>query len=149
MIGLPSTAALAVTGILLAALAGSGWVAWHEHGVAATARAEARQLQANIEAQQAAEAAARAKQEVINAAIQQQADDLANINSTLSADLDRLRARAARRPMSASAKVDCSGADPTVLSELDARLVTQQAARADELRAALKACYAYADGLQK
>lgn len=59
------------------------------------------------------------------------------------ADIDWLRNRADRLPE--GARANCKGATGGELSRLDAIFLIREAARADQLRAALGACYHYAD----
>ena len=86
-------------------------------------------------------------QEKTDAIIQDQADKLANIASERDAALERLRSRPDRMPETAQA--ECQGATGAELSRTDAEFLTGLAARADELRQALTACYRYADSLQE
>lgn len=88
----------------------------------------------------------REQQKEINDGIQRQAEELAVINSTLRDDLDRLRKRPPRIiRVPGAAATDCEGATGADLSAPDAEFLTRLAARADTLRAALIACYEYAD----
>lgn len=101
------------------------------------------------EAAETALAEERTKQEEVNRAIQQQADDLASINTTLQRDIERLRSRPPRTVrVPGAGKANCQGASGADLSRPDAHFLTGLAARADQLRAALAACYAYADTVE-
>lgn len=92
----------------------------------------------------------RANQEKANAAIRQQAADQAAINTRLRADLIGLRSRPERTAgVSETARPACSGATGAELSRSDAEFLVGEAARADEQRAGLAACYAVIDGLRK
>lgn len=114
--------------------------------------AERIQWQARI-AQERATAAAnvlaieRHNQEVTNAASTDQAARLARINRDLRADLDRLRQRPERAAgVPETGRPACAGGTGAELSRPDAEFLAGQAARADELRAGLIACYAVIDG---
>lgn len=89
----------------------------------------------------------RRQQKEIDDATDEYINDLLNINDNLTADLERVRARAAR--MSEAARAKCKGATGAELSREDAEFLTREAARADELRAALSLCYDYADTVVK
>jgi hypothetical protein len=72
------------------------------------------------------------------------------IAATLAADLERLRNRPPRTiRVPGDPAVDCAGATGRELSKDDAGFLTRLAARADSHRAALIACYEYADWLQR
>ncbi|MGI9143343.1 MAG: hypothetical protein ACR2IJ_09175 [Fluviibacter sp.] len=91
----------------------------------------------------------RANQEKANAAIRQQAADQAAINNRLRSDLAGLRHRPERAPgLSAISVTGCSGATGAELSRSDASFLVGEAARADEVRAGLIACYAVIDGVR-
>ena len=94
-----------------------------------------------------ARAAEKQRQESVNNAIQKQYDDLAGINNSLVRDLNRLRSRPTRNSMPGNTAVTCKGATGRELSAEDASFLTREAARADRHRAAVAACYAYADSL--
>lgn len=88
----------------------------------------------------------RANQEKANAAIRQQSADQAAINTRLRADIASLRHRADRAPdLSAVSDARCAGATGAELSRSDAEFLVGEAARADEIRAGLAACYAVID----
>ena len=90
----------------------------------------------------------RANQEKANAAIRQQAADQAAINTRLRADLASLRHRPERTSnLPAVSDSSCSGATGAELSRSDAGFLVGEAARADEVRAGLIACYAVIDGV--
>jgi hypothetical protein len=91
----------------------------------------------------------RANQEKANAAIRKQAADQAAINARLRADLAGLRNRPERpADLSTNARPACSGATGAELSRSDAGFLVGEAARADEVRAGLSACYQVIDGIQ-
>lgn len=72
-------------------------------------------------------------------------DEIRAIRDRLDVALDRLRKRP-ERPATPSAT--CSGASGSELSGPDATFLEREAARADTLRAALRACYDYTDALK-
>jgi len=90
----------------------------------------------------------RLKQEKVNELTQTQYDELADINKRLNNDIDRLRNRASRRHLPNESKAKCKGATGAELSKEDGRFLVWEAARADKLRAAIKACYSYADTIK-
>lgn len=91
----------------------------------------------------------RANQEKANAAIRQQAADQAAINNRLRSDLAGLRDRPERTvSLSAVSGSSCSGATGAQLSRSDAGFLVGEAARADEIRAGLIACYTVIDGVR-
>lgn len=88
----------------------------------------------------------RANQEKANAAIRQQASDQAAINNRLRADIASLRNRPDRATdLSAVSRSVCTGATGAELSRSDAEFLSWEAARADEIRAGLAACYTVID----
>jgi hypothetical protein len=91
----------------------------------------------------------RNNQEKANAAIRQQAADQAAINNRLRSDLASLRDRPERAGnLSAVSRNSCQGATGAELSRSDAGFLVGEAARADEIRAGLIACYAVIDGVR-
>lgn len=86
-----------------------------------------------------------AKQEKVNAITQEQLNNINTINDRLNDDLDELRKRPNNRYVSKDNQTTCKGATGKELSEPDSRFLVRLAARADKLRAGLKACYKYAD----
>ena len=70
---------------------------------------------------------------------QAQADEVAGINARLADALERVRKRPERLPE--PARATCEGATGSELSRPDATFLEREAARADEQRAALSACY--------
>ena len=134
--------------MLLLAFA-TGW--WARDALAAIDRMEeaARQAQAMREAVAGARAEEQRLQKVTNDALEKQARDSARVAANLAAELHGLRDRAERAErMSADSRAACAGADGRELSRPDAEFLARLAARADEQRAALSACYAVLDGLQ-
>jgi len=88
------------------------------------------------------------KQDKVNETIQTQLDNLAVINYKLNTDIIGLRNRPNRRDSARDTKVDCKGSSGADLSGPDSEFLTREAARADKLRAAVIACYEYADSIQ-
>lgn len=74
---------------------------------------------------------------------QYHADKVRSINRRLADALERLRNRPERMPE--SARGACEGGTGAELSRPDAGFLEREAARADELRSALGACYAWID----
>lgn len=88
----------------------------------------------------------RDRQEKANAAIRKQASEQAAINARLRADLASLRNRPERAAnVSAVSGNRCAGASGAELSRPDAEFLSWEAARADEQRAGLAACYQVID----
>lgn len=86
--------------------------------------------------------AERAQQKRVNDALREQAKDARGIADRLSADLERLRQRPDRtRGMPETDRAACQGATGAELSREDAGFLAREAARADRIRAALRACY--------
>lgn len=131
--------------ILLLVLIAAVWYHGHTHGVNAERLIWQQENQQAIENARTTE---RQQQEKVNHAIQKQFDDLAAVHGNLIADLERLRDRPRRGDMPKATGVDCQGGTGRELSREDAGFLTREAARADELRAALIGCYEYADSLQ-
>lgn len=74
---------------------------------------------------------------------QAHADAVRDVNRKLADALERLRKRPERLPDPARAA--CEGGTGAELSGPDAGFLEREAARADELRAAVSACYAWID----
>lgn len=134
----------------IAALMGAGAVSgiwWHgnSHGKRA---AENAYQEAVEQARKEATTIERQRQEGVNRALQDQYDEVSSINASLAADLDRLRQRPDRPSVPRDPGTECQGATGAELSGPDAAFLARLSARADELRAALKSCYIYADTLQ-
>ena len=89
------------------------------------------------------------KQDEVNEIAQQQQDNLQNINDQLVADLSKLHNRSNKRHLPKDNKATCKGATGKNLSSPDAGFLVREAARADQLRTALKSCYEYADTVSK
>lgn len=92
----------------------------------------------------------RDQQAGVNDALRKQNRDLVGINAGLRIDLERLRKRPERSSgVPAGAGSTCTGASGADLSRGDAEFLVRLAARADRIRAALGACYEYADSLKQ
>lgn len=89
----------------------------------------------------------REKQAKINEGLQVQVNEQININKQLTTDIVGLRKRA-NRAANKGARTQCKGTTGADLSAQDAEFLAREAARADQIRAGLKACYHYADSLQ-
>lgn len=131
---------------LVAAIFGAGvWV-----GVQFEEGARDRLIRASLEdaAKQASAVITRERKqhEQLSQTLQEQADEQRTINARLADELERVRQRANR--LSRDSAADCSGASGAELSAADAAFLARLAARADRLRAALAACYSYADGIR-
>lgn len=100
--------------------------------------------EARAEASEVARKQEHAKQGKINEALRKENERMARINAGLAADIDELRNRPPRR-VPETTGTSCAGATGAELSGPDARFLVGEAARADRLRAALAACYEYAD----
>lgn len=91
----------------------------------------------------------RNQQEKTNAALKTQAAAMARINAGLRRDLDGLRNRPERpADLPETARAACQGTTGAELSRPDAEFLVGEAARADEQRAGLDACYQVMDALQ-
>jgi hypothetical protein len=110
---------------------------------------------ARIEKERAAAAEAarveeRRQQEAVNDALRKQSQTLAGINSGLRRDLDGLRNRPERpADVPDTPRPACAGATGAELSRPDAGFLAGEAARADECRAGLDACYTVIDAMNK
>ena len=102
-------------------------------------------IKADQRAADAAQAQAdlQAKNDQIHKQAQEHADEVRTINTRLADALERLRKRPERLPDPARAA--CEGGTGAELSGPDAGFLEREAARADELRAAVSACYAWID----
>lgn len=117
-----------------------------EERTAWTARIE----KERADAAQAARAEEHRQQEQINDTLRKQNATLGRVNAGLRRDIDGLRNRPERPAgMPPSGRSDCSGGSGAELSRPDAEFLVGEAARADELRAGLDACYAVIDTMNK
>jgi len=128
-------------GLALAMVIGAYFYGYKAGGDSQRA-ADAEKVQEAVDAARKEE---QVKQEKVNEQAQKQFDDLSDINNTLNADNLRLQQRPNRKHLPNDSKVNCQGTTGANLSRPDARFLTREAARADTLRAALRACYKYAD----
>lgn len=99
-----------------------------------------------------AEAAARATehrhQEQANAIAKRHATEVSKIRGALDIALDSLRDRPERPAgLPDAGRPDCAGGTGAELSGADARFLAGEAARADEVRAGLQACYEHIDAM--
>lgn len=99
------------------------------------------------EAVKKARAEEHAKQEKTDEINQTQLDNQTAINAQLTADIKRLHDRTNRRHLSEAGRQACQGSTGRELSREDSEFLAGEAARADGLRNALKACYLYTDNL--
>lgn len=123
--------------LLLCAACGLGG---YRHGVSVT---EARHDADALKLVQAAIKIKEAWNDDLATQRQRQADEVRAINARLADALERLRQRPARMPE--PARETCKGATGAELSGDDAGFLVREAARADELREALRACYGWID----
>jgi hypothetical protein len=131
---------VAVLAIVGAAVGGE----FHGRSIERTAW-EAKVQSARADAAEAAREEERQKQEGVNRALQEQNDTLAAVNAGLSHDIEQLRQRPARASVPRTSPASCKAATGAQLSREDAGFLVRESARADRLRAALVACYNYAD----
>lgn len=132
------------------AFIGSGFY-WHAKGAnGMDAQWRARITADNLKASQEARAKEQMWQGVVNETAKNYETQMAGVRRTLDAALDGLRDRPERPAgVSAAARADCAGGTGAELSRPDAEFLVREAARADTLRAALAACYAYADTVRR
>ena len=104
---------------------------------------------ATIESAKKARKEEQLKQGKVNGIAKEQYEGLSVINDNLVNDLAGLHERISRKNVSKSSKPRCTGTSGASLSSEDAGFLTREIARADKLRTALKACYAYADEVVK
>ena len=137
--------------ILGAVLASVGAYVWGQHD---GRDSENTRWTAKIETERAvAESAARAKeamwQGVVNGTVKNYESKLAGIRGVLGATLNELQHRPPRAAgVSDGPRPACAGATGAELSGPDARFLAGEAARADEIRAGLAACYSVIDALK-
>jgi hypothetical protein len=86
----------------------------------------------------------RQQQLAVNQIQKEKNDQIASINRSLADALDSLRSRPSRAQQAANGQ-DCSG---RTLPAEDAEFLTREAARADQIRAGLEACYQQYDALK-
>lgn len=100
-----------------------------------------------IESKKDAEKRSQDAQNTLTAAYQVQYDELSNINTNYANDLAELRKRSKR--MLEATRATCQGSTGAELSIPDTRFLAGEAARADTIRAGLRACYKYVDVVEK
>ncbi len=120
------------------------WFHGNHHG---RQTAELQTAHAWLDAAEQARQVEREQQEKVNDSLRQQYQDQLAISAGLAADLERLQRRPARTGLPEPARTDCPPATGADLSREDASFLVREAARADQLRTALGACYDYADAI--
>lgn len=103
------------------------------------------QAQLAMESERAARAQEQAWTEKVAQTEETKNEEIRSINGRLDAALDSLRNRPTRSPDMPKSSAACKGATGADLSRPDAEFLTRLSSRADQLRAALQACYAYVD----
>lgn len=123
---------------------------WNAHGSnAADARWTAKITAERLQATEAARAKETMWQGVVNETVKTMEAQRAGVQRNLGIALDSLRDRPERRlDLPGTAGTDCQGGTGAELSRADAEFLSREAARADDLRAGLDACYRYADALK-
>lgn len=107
-------------------------------------KAQINQQRAEAEAQ--ARATEQRQQEAANAIARRHAYEVSTVRRNLDLALDSLRHRPERpADLPEAPRADCAGATGAELSRPDAEFLSRQAARADEIRAGLDACYRHVD----
>ena len=124
-----------ISAALAAGLAIGGYTGWTFN--------QARHDAAMVDAQQQAKQTEDQHNAQLAKQNQAHADAVRDVNRKLSDALERLRKRPERRPEPARAA--CEGGTGAELSGPDAGFLEREAARADELRAAIGACYQWID----
>ena len=124
---------------------------WNAHGSnAADTRWTAKITAENLKATQEARAKERMWQGVVNGTVKNMEAQRAAVQRNLNIALDGLRDRPERPAgVSEAPRTGCQGANGAELSGEDGRFLEGEAARANRHRAALEACYAYADTVTK
>ena len=120
---------------------------WNAHG----SNAEHARMVAKLESERA-QALQKARdteakwQEIINEVTTKQAEKLAEVQHHLDVAIISLRDRPKRSiTLPDTSRVECEGASGRELSREDAEFLAREAARADEQRAGLDACYRHVD----
>lgn len=129
------------------ALAVTNAFTWAKATHIADTRWKAQIHQQRAEAEAQARATEHRAQEAANAIARRHAYEVSTVRRNLDIALDSLRQRP-ERPASLpdASRTDCAGSTGAELSRPDAEFLSREAARADEQRAGLVACYAYVDG---
>lgn len=135
----------------VATAAVAGAIAWTVNGWRLQGRLEALQ-RAHAEALATAQVQARQKEQTLAAKAAQLTEqknaELRKIRGALDATIGQLRQRPSRAELPPAAST-CQAATGRELSAEDAEFLAREAARADELRAALIACYDQYENLTK
>lgn len=120
---------------------------WNAHGSnSADTRWKAKIEQQRADAEAKAREQEKTWQEAANAIVKNQDAKLAATRRNLNDALDSLRDRPDRAPAdSKPTGTDCKGSTGAELSRRDSEFLTGLAARADEIRIGLEACYEFAD----
>lgn len=151
MIPLPNAATVRLVA-LVAGIAVAGFGGWTARGWKADKDIASLRLtiaQGVEQAQREARNIEQANQGVVNHALYEQNTALAGNAARLQRELERLRNRPERPAgMSEAPRPACAGATGAELSRPDAEFLVREAARADDVRAGLVACYAVIDGLK-
>ena len=124
---------------------------WHAKGSnGADTRWTAKIEKERADATQAARETEKRWQEAANAQTKQHQAKISAVRRNLDVALDGLRDRPERPvDLPATARADCKDANGAELSGANSRFLAGLGARADEIRAGLDACYAYADSLRQ
>ena len=123
---------------------------WNAHGhnaenVAWTARIE----KERADASEKARSTEKMWQGVVNGTVEEMQKRQTNIRRNLDIALDSLRDRPERAAsVSDAPRVACAGGTGAELSRPDGEFLEREAARADEIRAGLVACYEVIDGVR-
>lgn len=129
----------------------AGVIAWQVQGWRLEARLEALK-RTHAEALATAQIQARAKEQQLaitaNRVAEKQDAELRKIRGALDTAIGQLRQRPSRAELPPAATT-CQAATGAELSAEDAEFLAREAARADELRAALSACYDQYETLAK
>ena len=123
---------------------------WNAHGSnAADTRWTARIEKERADSLNAARAKEKEMQDAFNAAQRKQATRLADTRRNLDAALAGLRDRPERPSgMPEGSRADCTGGTGAELSRTDAEFLAREAARGDDIRAGLEACYTAIDAVK-
>lgn len=123
---------------------------WNAHGSnAADTRWTARIEKERVESLLKARAKEQEMQDAFNAAQKKQAARLADTRRNLDVALDSLRDRPERPGgVPETARAGCTGANGAELSRSDSGFLSREAARADDIRAGLEACYSAVDSVK-
>ena len=124
---------------------------WHAKGVnTENTRWTAKTHAENLKATQEARAKEQMWQGVVNETAKNYEIKMAGVRRNLDTALDSLRDRPERAvDLPDHPRTDCAGATGAELSRTDAEFLAREAARADQHRAGLDACYAWADAIRR